>query len=132
MTSPITSPTFAPNGASPHGSRSNLLGAVTETGDDFLDSKQLRAYFPRPMLVEHHSTFSDPARGIRNKRRVEKWQRKKELGRGAFGTVYLEAESKGAVRAVKEIPQRAGGLKTVHHLREILAMAKLSEEVLSS
>ena len=124
-----SSPRLLSNRPDPRGSKSSMLGAVVETGDDFLDSKQLRAHFPQPLVVEHHSTFSDPSRGIRNRRRVQRWERQKELGRGAFGPVFLEKESKGAVRAVKETPQRAGVLKTVHHLRVILALAKLSEEV---
>lgn len=108
--------------------RKNLLGMMIETGDDFIDSKQLRAHFPRSnsSIVEHHSIYSDPTRGIRSERRVARWQRQRELGRGGFGTVQLEAERGGALRAVKQIPKSVSGFNTVDHLREILAMAKLS------
>jgi hypothetical protein len=105
--------------------RGPLLGHSIETGDDFIDSYQLRTLFTGP-FVEHHRRFSDISRGIRNQIEVKQWQRVRELGRGGFGTVYLEAERGGAVRAVKEIPKHTNRTRTMDHLREILAMAHFS------
>jgi hypothetical protein len=70
----------------------------------------------------------------------ERWQRKKELGSGGFGTVWLEtcvssssysSSSNGnqnGLRAVKEI--RTGGstsLAAMDYTRELEAIAKFSQ-----
>ncbi|KAL8867564.1 MAG: hypothetical protein Q9174_005583 [Haloplaca sp. 1 TL-2023] len=52
----------------------------------------------------------------------------KSSGRGGFGIVYLETESKGSVRAVKELPKYSRRAKTIDFLREVLAMAHFSKE----
>ncbi|KAL8869941.1 MAG: hypothetical protein Q9174_003897 [Haloplaca sp. 1 TL-2023] len=96
-------------------------------GDDFIDSFQLPVSI-ESSYVEHTYRYTDVARGIRNATRVERWSRSPELGRGGFGTVYLETETKGSVRAVKEVPKRAGRGKTMDFLREVLAMAHFSKE----
>lgn len=106
-------------------SRGSLLGYYNETGDDFIDSYQLRALFTGP-FVEHHSRISDVSRGIRNQLEIKQWRRVREIGRGGFGTVHLETERGGAVRAVKEIPKYTHKTRTMDHLREILAMAHFS------
>ncbi|KAL8969166.1 MAG: hypothetical protein Q9183_002124 [Haloplaca sp. 2 TL-2023] len=97
------------------------------TGDDFIDSFQLPVRI-EPSYVEHTYRFTDVARGIRNETRVERWSRRQELGRGGFGTVYMETEKKGSVRAVKELPKHAGRGKTMDFLPEVLAMAHFSKE----
>lgn len=106
-------------------SKRNLQGDFIETGDDFIDSKQLRVYFPRPDVAEHQYIYSNVSAGIRRQRRSEIWRRQRELGRGGFGTVQLEMEKSGRLRAVKLIPKTI--IQTVDYLREILAMAKMSE-----
>ncbi|KAL8866503.1 MAG: hypothetical protein Q9174_006267, partial [Haloplaca sp. 1 TL-2023] len=97
------------------------------TGDDMIDSFELPARI-EPSFVEHSYRFNDVSRGIRNAVCVERWSRKGELGRGGFGTVYLEFEEKGSVRAVKELAKHTGRIKTIEVLREVLAMANFSKE----
>ena len=46
---------------------------------------------------------SDASQGRRRLKVVEKWYRDRELGRGGFGTVFLERSGKGECRAVKVI-----------------------------
>ena len=96
------------------------------TGDDLIDSFQLHVRI-EPSFVEHAYRFNDVSQGIRNAVCVERWSRNKELGRGGFGTVYLETEDKGSVRAVKEVPKYSGRAKTMDFLREVLAMAHFSK-----
>ncbi|KAK5261099.1 hypothetical protein LTR40_002896 [Exophiala xenobiotica] len=106
----------------------NLPGTLQETGDDILDLYQLRPHFSGP-CVEHHRYFSDPSRGIRNQLEVQRWTRFRELGSGAFGTVFLEREeNNGSLRAVKVLSKAKYKTKAVNYLREILAMANLSRE----
>ncbi len=108
------------------GVMSTSFGSAEETGDDFIDSFQLPVRFAGP-YVEHTRRKTDVSRGLRNVLCVETWSRGKELGRGGFGTVYLETEGNGGVRAVKEVPKRTGRTKTMDHLREVLAMVHFSK-----
>ena len=104
------------------------LGQLLSTGDDLLDLLQLRANFETiegATYTEHHRLFSDSSRQIRNQLEIKRWKRERELGRGGFGTVYLEQETEGQLRAVK-IVQRRSEKKAVEYLREVLAMANLS------
>jgi serine/threonine protein kinase len=104
------------------------LGQLLSTGDDLLDFWQLRAHFENiegATFTEHHRLFSDSSRQIRNQLEIKRWKRERELGRGGFGTVYLEQDTEGQLRAVK-IVQRRTDKKVVEYLREVLAMANLS------
>lgn len=53
--------------------------------------------------------------------RTERWSRDKVLGKGGYGTVWLEREEKGALRAVKQISET----KKLLNSRELLALIKL-------
>lgn len=53
--------------------------------------------------------------------RTETWTRVTTLGQGACGTVWLEREEGGALRAVKMIPK----IK-IRNSRELLALTELS------
>ncbi|KAK5732208.1 hypothetical protein LTS12_027161, partial [Elasticomyces elasticus] len=57
-----------------------------------------------PLYTKHVYYISTPGR--RADRQEERWQRQEELGRGAFGAVYLEVcvfgNKRGDVRAVKK------------------------------
>lgn len=104
------------------------LGRLPSTGDDILDFWQVRARFETiegATYTEHHQLFSDSSRQIRNQLEIKRWKRERALGRGGFGTVYLEQETEGQLRAVK-IVQKRSEKKTVEYLREVLAMANLS------
>ena len=97
-----------------------------DTGDDLID------YFQSPVrfidsYTEHPCRVTDISRGIRNAIHVQRWSRQKELGRGGFGTVYLESEKGGRLRAVKEVPKQSGRTVTMDYLREILTMAHFSK-----
>lgn len=76
--------------------------------------------------VEHTRRITDTRRGIRNAVRVDQWTNDQELGRGGFGTVFLQREKSGLFRAVKQIPKHTGRTRTID-LREVLAMANLSK-----
>lgn len=54
--------------------------------------------------------------------RATTWKKVKILGKGGFGTVWLEKEDGGALRAVKMV-QKNG---TVWNSRELLALTKLN------
>jgi hypothetical protein len=107
------------------------LGLLLSTGDDLLDFWQYRAYFETvegATYTEHHELFSDSSRRIRNQLEIKRWKRGREIGRGGFGTVYLEEEDKeeGQLRAVKIVQRRTDKQKVIEYLREVLAMANLS------
>ena len=53
--------------------------------------------------VQHTTFHSDASQGRRRVKVVRKWYRDRELGRGSYGTVFLERPEGGECRAVKEI-----------------------------
>lgn len=113
------------------------LDHLPETGDDLVDDKQIRATIVGPGIVEHQSPFSNSDLDIWDAVQVEQWSHLRRLGRGGFGDVHLEQkiferfpQSRGSrpqLRAVKVVPKREGGSSTIHHLPEILGMAKFSK-----
>lgn len=102
------------------------LNPPSTTGNDFLDSFQLNVAFTESH-VEQLRLYCDRERGLRNLVEVKQWKRIKELGRGGFGVVYLEEDSSGKQRAVKEVPKSMGKQKVIDPLREIIAMASFSK-----
>ena len=118
-----------------------IFGHLLETGDDLVDDKQIRAFLPAPDIapdiVEHQSPFSDNSHDIWDAVQVERWKFVRRLGRGGFGQVHLEEKifewfpqsqgSRPQLRAVKIIRESDGGSRTMHHLPEILGMAKFSK-----
>jgi hypothetical protein len=105
------------------------LGLFLSTGDDFLDFWQYRAHFEvaeGATCTEHHRLISDSSRRIRNQLEIKRWKRVREIGRGGFGTVFLEKETEGQLRAVKIVQRRSNKEKIIEYLREVLAMANLS------
>lgn len=83
--------------------------------DDFLEHFRLQA-----VIRESHTEIQV---GWRNQKRVEKWERDKWLGRGAYGKVWLERTNSGQLRAVKEVEKYI----PMDHLKEIRAIAKFSK-----
>ena len=53
--------------------------------------------------VQHATFHSNALLGQRRRVKLVNWYRDRELGRGTFGTVYLERTGRGKLRAVKEI-----------------------------
>ncbi|MCJ1377232.1 hypothetical protein MMC17_000324 [Xylographa soralifera] len=96
---------------------------------DLLDHFKLDAEI-LPEYTLHVTTQSDPTLGVRKQKIETKWYRKKLLGRGSFGQVYLESDSQvdenAQIRAVKILEkddlQQAG----VDWRKEVAALAKLS------
>ena len=74
--------------------------------------------------VQHTTYHSDAARGRRKVKVVKTWRKGQELGRGTFGTVFLETSEIGEQRAVKEI---ARGQGKFDYKRELMAMAILTK-----
>jgi hypothetical protein len=86
------------------------------------------------VFAEHtvQTTFnSNLARGQRPTREQEIWQRKRQLGEGSFGIVWLEkctaGPSQGKLRAVKEL-KKGGTAESPNYYKELEAIAKFSQE----
>lgn len=86
------------------------------------------------METVHKFEESDPSSGRRLVTRSEHWQPHKRIGRGGFGSVWLEKCSQGrqgssvqdaAVRAVKRIDLDTQ-LGSIDYNRELEAIAKFS------
>ena len=80
---------------------------------------------------------SNPTTGQRRTRTEERWQRIRDLGRGASGQVWLHkcvsGPSSGQVRAVKEIWKETassapGIAPPINYYRELEAIAKFSQK----
>ena len=72
--------------------------------------------------VQHTIVRSDSSL---DRRRVQNWHRRQELGRGSFGTVFLEESREGEFRAVKEVAKSKS--RTIDRTRELTAMAILAK-----
>lgn len=73
---------------------------------------------------------SDKPRSRRKTRVKKKWQRVREVGRGSFGVVWLEAleDKSGEERAVKEIIKDNAMVSSgVDYYQELLALGRLSK-----
>ena len=74
--------------------------------------------------------ISDRPRSRRKIRVKKKWHRVREIGRGSFGVVWLEAleDSSGEERAVKEITKDNALVSSgVDYYQELLALGRLSK-----
>ena len=77
--------------------------------------------------VRHTTFHSNASQGRRQVKVVKKWYRGRELGRGSFGTVFLERSEKGERRAVKEIAKDKNSRIVIDFRRELMAMAILAK-----
>ena len=97
---------------------------------DLIDHFKLNVDFCNG-YVSQMSYMSDHARGLRRKVVEKKWYRRRVIGEGACGTVWLEVDREGkdvgAERAVKEIRESRMRMFQIDFKRELLAMAKLSK-----
>lgn len=76
--------------------------------------------------------ISDAAQGQWRRPVEERWQRTRQLGRGAFGIVWLEQctidPSHGQLRAVKELCKTSRSLPPAYYLKELDAIFKFSHK----
>ncbi|KAJ5827147.1 hypothetical protein N7447_003910 [Penicillium robsamsonii] len=74
------------------------------------------------------STLVAGRRG-RRREREEVWKRKRDLGIGIFGTIWLEeCVSEGKLRAVKEVRKLVPGSRSMDYNRELEAIARFSQQ----
>lgn len=74
---------------------------------------------------------SAPGRRPRRREREEIWKKKRHLGIGIFGTIWLEerdSDGGNKLRAVKEVRKYSPGLKEVDYSRELEAIVKFSQQ----
>jgi hypothetical protein len=92
-------------------------------------SKREAQFSPDFQYTQHYYNVSKP--GCRLIKEVEKWKRKKALGSGSFGAVYLEeciqGREQGKVRAMKEMRK----LPNNECFRELEAIALFSSPQVS-
>ena len=77
--------------------------------------------------VEHRRFISDRNLGVRRQTKIERWRKKKFLGRGTYGDVWLEEEEEGRLRAVKIIRKDENASTNTKRLQEPFAMAYMSK-----
>ena len=59
---------------------------------------------------------------------VKEWKRIKRIGRGAFGTVWVEHDQEGNTRVVKEVVKETSSMSVkVDYKRELSALGRLSK-----
>ena len=89
-------------------------------------SKLDTQFYANPECVQHIKHISGNTPRQRRVRKEEKWIRVKRLGRGNFGTVWLERCIEGDIkkeeRAVKVVPKVGSG----DYYRELEAIALFS------
>lgn len=94
---------------------------------DLVQLSKLEVYpHSDPEYTQHVRYVSGSTATQRRVRQEEKWKREKKLGRGGYGTVWLErcvqGDRKSEVWAVKEVPKHGSS----HYLRELEAIAFFS------
>ncbi|CAH0033640.1 unnamed protein product [Clonostachys rhizophaga] len=95
------------------------------------DSKLETIIASNASVVRHISYVSNPRMRQRRLKKEETWRRRKKLGSGSFGCVWLEerldGDDTGRLRAVKEITKsREGKRSEIDYNRELEAIAKFS------
>jgi hypothetical protein len=110
---------------------------MTRVPDLVRDSKLRTRFLPHfTVQTVHIYHESDPTSRRRLVARSEYWQRQRNIGIGAHGSVWLEECVQGgkadvAVRAVKQISM-GGGLELSDCMRELEAIAKFSHAKVST
>lgn len=83
----------------------------------------------------HVCYVSDPTTGKRLQKVKETWERHRSLGRGTYGTVYLEnctaGKRQGKFRAVKEICRDQHDSSSTKLIRELEVIGKFSRKQVS-
>ena len=96
---------------------------------DLIEFFKLNAIFdPIAALTREKVRISDRTHRKRQIVAVKEWKRAKRIGRGAYGTVWVERDEEGNMRVVKEIVKENSGMSVkVDHQRELLALGQLSK-----
>lgn len=92
------------------------------TGSSSIDQYKLTTAFDEDNNPIHTTCIPDLVAGGGNIEVQTKWKRKKDIGVGGFGVVWLEEEEKGQLRAVKRLPQTVTGISWS---RELNMLAQL-------
>ena len=69
--------------------------------------------------VRHTTFHSDTSQGRRRAPVVKDWYRDREIGRGSFGTVFLERSEGGESRAVKDIAKNKNSRVAIDYRKEL-------------
>ena len=89
-------------------------------------SKLDTQFSSEPEYTQHIQYVSGRTPRERRVRKEERWKREREIGRGSFGTVWLErciyGDSKGKIRAVKKVQKS----ESSNYYRELEAIALFS------
>jgi hypothetical protein len=111
----------------------SFVPRMSQVSDLIKDSKlhtKFESELITPTFLE--STTIAGRRG-RRRERNEVWKRKRHLGIGIFGTVWLEeCVSEGKLRAVKEVRKSVPSLESIDFNRELEAIARFSQQKVSS
>lgn len=98
---------------------------------DLVRDSKLETHFLSGVETVHTYHESDPTSRRRLVPRSEHWQRERKIGRGGFGSVWVEKCTKGhrniEVRAVKQIEIDHGSAR-IDYNRELEAIAKFSHQ----
>ena len=99
------------------------------SASDLVDYFRLDAsYDPLTLVTRETIRVSNGAQRKRQVTVVKEWKRIKRIGRGAFGTVWLDRDEDDEVRAVKEVAKEDSGAPLkVDYKRELLALGRLSK-----
>lgn len=92
-----------------------------------LDRYKLKTDFPDEQTVVHTTIKSNLTARQRRIEVKEIWKREKELGAGAFGSVWREKEKAGQLRAVKILPKVVLNAMRVDYVRELEVLVELSD-----
>ncbi|KAL2829191.1 kinase-like domain-containing protein [Aspergillus cavernicola] len=95
------------------------------------DSKLNVRFFSDYVSHEVFDPILAPRGRVRRRMKEEKWRRDKCIGRGCYGTVWLErclGDSKTKVRAVKTVPRTSHSSDNIDYTRELEAMVKFSQK----
>jgi len=103
-----------------------------ELVSDLVADSKLDTIFKKGFTI-HHVQTPDTTPLLGRNRKKQKWERSKELGRGSFGTVWLQklvggGDSDAGERAVKQIEKRS----TIDYSHELDAIAKFSQDKVSN
>ena len=103
------------------------------SASDLIDYFRLDAFYnPLTLVTRETIKVQDRTHRKRQITAVKEWKRTRRIGRGAFGTVWLDCNDDEA-RAVKEIAKEDSGTSLkVDYRRELLALGRLSKVSLPS
>ena len=105
-----------------------VMPRTTQSLSDLVRDSEIEATISNGCTTQVTYTAGRSAKQ-RRVRVEERWVREGRLGRGAYGTVYMERCGRGPqsrVRAVKEINKSVVAGEQIDHTRELGAIAKFS------